>query len=92
MKRSERDASRLLDLIRQAGAPIPGDARFQATHAPASSRVEGGAVWVLVRADGRPTEPLVCSQWPRAYLLRSGVTAAPDRFGEWIVYPAKFLG
>jgi hypothetical protein len=76
-------------MIRQAGAPVPEGARFQQTHASASQRIEGGAVWTLVDSDGRATSPLVCSQWPRRALLRLGVQAHLERStGDWIVVPS----
>jgi hypothetical protein len=86
--RAERDATRLLDMIRQAGIPVPAGARFRQTYASRSQRNEGGAVWVLVDGDGRELRPFVCSVWPRAFLLRSGVSVWQDRIGEWHVDPA----
>jgi hypothetical protein len=75
-------------MLREAGVPVPDGARFQQTYASASMRNEGGAVWVTVDADGRPTYPLVCSQWPRRALLRTGVEARRERStGDWIVTP-----
>jgi hypothetical protein len=88
--RSLREEARLLEKIRQAGAPVPDGARLQATHATRAMRSEGGAVWVLVGADGRPTSPLVCSQWPRRLLLARPVVAWCERgTGDWIVAPDK---
>lgn len=92
--RSERETERLLEKIRQAGAPVPDGARFEATHASRSMRVEGGAVWILVDAEGRPTDPLVCSQWPRRYLLARKMEAGQVGPGhatnrDWAIYPSS---
>jgi hypothetical protein len=88
--RAEREAERLLEKIRQAGVPVPDGARFQATYASRSMRNEGGAVWILVDTDGRSTEPLVCSQWPRRYLLTREIAAHQTRRERgWIIDPAE---
>lgn len=92
MTSAERDAARLLKAIKEAGAPVPDGATFRRTYAGRHQRSEGGAIWVLVGPDGLDTQPLVCSQWPRAYLLRTGVDAWLEYgTGDWIVAPAQLL-
>ena len=88
MTRAQRESARLLEMIRQAGAPVPADAVFQQTYASASMRAEGGSVWILTGPDGMPVYPLVCSQWSRRLLLRTGVTAYYLwSVGDWIIDP-----
>jgi hypothetical protein len=88
--RAERETALLLDMIRQAGVPVPPGAGFRQTYASRSQRTEGGSVWVLIDADGRETRPLVCSIWPRRLLLRAGrVEAWRDSLGEWHIDPER---
>ncbi len=89
VSRADREAARLLAMVAAAGAPVPEGATFRRTYAGRNQRVEGCAQWILVDVNGDAALPLVCSQWPRRYLLARGVTAyLQPGTGDWIIDPA----
>lgn len=85
MTRAERETARLLDMIREAGVPVPVGASFYRVRASAEQRNVGAWAWALVGPDGAFLG--IGSQWPRRTLLGYGITAYRDRCGDWNIDP-----
>lgn len=93
MTRAERESARLLDMIREAGAPVPDGAGFLRLYTSPAQRSAGAWAWCLVDAAGLPVSPGVGSQWPRRILLARGVEASRDSLrhtlADWHIDPAS---
>lgn len=88
MTRAEQYRARLLEKIREAGAPVPDGAYPVPTYATRADRSAGAWVWRLHTADGMPCHPAVGSQF-RQSMLRGDIEVSRDRWGDWSVDPVR---
>lgn len=88
MTRGERETARLLEMLREAGAPVPRGSTLHRVYASRADRTLGAWAWTVRGPDLRWLD--IGSQWPRRTLLRGLVVSPITTHGEtvWHVDPA----